>query len=173
MKSTFFALALFVAANSFAGDNSYISDSKFVPDRDLFNANEVSLDIFGSYVEVDSILMDDDWGAGAGVNYFFSKYVGVGTDILFFNGDGNVTNLSGNIILRAPIENGSWGLAPYLIGGVGGTFDAPVDEVYGHIGAGLEVRVTPTIGVFGDARYAFEYDTDDLVVFRTGVRFVF
>jgi hypothetical protein len=130
-----------------------------------YTAQELSLDLFGSYInpEQNFIHMTTTsirrgwWGGGAGLNYFFLRNVGIGTD---FNVSAKPENTPaennlvdywvGNIYLRLPI--GNTGLSPYIYGG-GGRGISPIWQwVYGG-GAGLEYRFNPTTGVFVDGRF--------------------
>ena len=106
--------------------------------------------------------------------------------------------VSGSLILRYPFE-GTVCWAPYIFGGGGGVFDGQ-NTGFGHIGLGVEFRVTPYMGFFTDWRWEFmggsnnnnstelrnlakDYGVDlrnvgsssknDVNVTRVGVRFVF
>jgi hypothetical protein len=97
---------------------------------------------------------------------------------------------TGNLIFRYPICQ--WNLAPYLLLGGGAQYgnvpniQGTVNGVnrryrmagqgFGHVGGGLEYRVTETIGLFSDARYLFS-GVDGLannqLQWRYGLRFAF
>jgi hypothetical protein len=48
---------------------------------ELFPAQEVSLDLYGIYGSRDKGGSGSGvWGPGAGINYYFSRYLGVGAD---------------------------------------------------------------------------------------------
>ena len=138
------------------------------------------------------------WGGGLGVNYFFNRYVGIGLeqDLYGRNSKGNRAQLNdygytrwatiGNLFLRYPICN--WNLAPYLmVGGganygtsrvatAGGTVNRMAGQGFGHVGGGLEYRVTETIGLFSDARYLFSGVNNlpnNQLMWRYGLRFAF
>ena len=68
--------------------------------------------------------------------------------------DKKVANqVTGSLILRYPFE-GPVCWAPYIFGGGGGIFDS--DNVgFGHLGVGVEFRVTPYMGFFTDWRWEF------------------
>jgi len=70
------------------------------------------------------------------------------------NSNRSVANqVSGSLILRYPFE-GPICWAPYIFGGGGGVFDG--DSVgFGHVGLGVEFRVTPYMGFFTDWRWEF------------------
>lgn len=86
------------------------------------------------------------WGGGAGVDYFFLKNVGVGTDA-------NASNHVGN---------GGRGIEPVW------------QWVYGR-GVGLEVCVTHNVRIFFDARLLWaNKDTDyNELMIRAGLRLAF
>jgi len=147
---------------------------------DRYTANEVSLDLFGSYFAGQRKIEDlfktnirhGFWGGGVGVNYFFCRYIGIGGDINIPDDHfGNfVDNIDGNLTARLPIGNS--GLAPYVFGG-GGRQTDPLWEWTGHAGVGLEYRFNQVTGVFADARYMWVDKTPDEILMRAGVRFVF
>ena len=150
----------------------------YVRDADLYNANEFTLDLYGSYKRGHGKWNDffdspdhGVWGGGVGANYFFTKYLGAGADVsMHADGGQFIDNASGNLYARFPIE--PIGLAPYVFGGLGGNFD-PKSEWEGHFGAGLEFRLNPHTGIFADARYVFPDDTSDYSMIRAGMRFGF
>jgi hypothetical protein len=94
-----------------------------------------------------------------------------------------------HLILRYPICQ--WNLAPYVMIGGGAQYgNVPnVQNVYGtgrryrmagqgfgHVGGGLEYRVTETIGLFSDARYLFSGVNglpNNQLMWRYGLRFAF
>lgn len=118
----------------------------------------------------------DKSGGGAGASYFFARYFGVGVDANWFGGgpdDAVLHQLTGNLILRYPIEFTSCGIAPYVFGGGGEILDGKHTSLF-DAGAGLEVRLTPRFGVFADWRYNFtSNDRGNLDTTRAGIRFAF
>jgi hypothetical protein len=150
------------------------------PTDQLFMANELDLDLFGSIsVNQDTInnisgkrVADDGrLGAGAGLSYFPIRYLGFGADAYTENtGHNFVDNASGNLILRLPIETVH--LAPYVFGGGGRQFD-PVYAWFGQAGVGLDIRVTRHWGFFADARYVMPQHIDNFGVGRVGLRIAF
>jgi hypothetical protein len=146
--------------------------------RPLFSAQEVSLDLFGSYIagedNIDEIfktdISDGLWGGGVGLNYFMTREFGLGVDANAFEGGGKfIDQVMASAILRLPIE--SIGLAPYAFGGAGGGSE-PDWEWLAHAGVGLEFRLNPGTAIFGDARYIWADDTNDRLQFRAGFRLV-
>lgn len=141
------------------------------------------------------------WGLGLGASYFFQRYLGVGveqdvfgrTDGGFRRGDFGYIRWAtiGNVFMRYPIE--AWHIAPYAMVG-GGAFygNTPNDTInlgrgrtanyklsgqgFGHLGGGLDFRITRNTGVFSDLRYVFsgvDGLPDSQMLWRFGVRFAF
>jgi hypothetical protein len=147
----------------------------------LFREQELQLDLFGTLsvgqetlddITRDRVTDDGRLGAGVGLNYFFSRNVGFGADAYTENANHCIVdNASGNLIVRFPFEGVQ--LAPYVFGGGGRQFD-PEELWFAQFGGGLEVRVTPSWGLFADARYMFlEDDADCRGLGRLGLRFAF
>ena len=150
-----------------------------IPDN-RYTANELSLDLFGSYVHAEKkienifhqgIRHNGFWGGGVGLNYFFCRELGIGGDVnMPDDGFHLVDNVDGNLIARMPIANS--GFAPYVYGGGGRQID-PAWEWEGHAGVGIEYRFNPGTGIFSDARYTWVKHTSDEILLRAGVRFIF
>lgn len=146
----------------------------------LYRSHEFSVDLFGSgsigqqtinNISGSRVSHDGRLGAGAGANYFFTRYFGIGGDAYTENTTHNfVDSTSGNVLLRLPL--GESGFAPYVMGGGGYQFDS-VEQGFGQGGAGLEYRFTPHWGVFADARYVFADKTEDYGLGRLGLRLSF
>lgn len=134
---------------------------------DLYRAQEGSFDVFGFYGSRDKDGRDDAWGMGVGLNYFFSKYFGVGADTYFDAFDVPYL-LNGQGIFRYPIER--TGLAPYVFGG-GGRQWQHSPQWLADVGVGIEYRIKPHVGAFFDAREVFPDRTRDYAVLRFGFRF--
>jgi hypothetical protein len=147
---------------------------------EYFRANELSLDGFatlslGSYtIENPStrrVRNNSHGGAGAGVNYFFTRYVGLGGEMYSENTSGTfIDNASVNLLLRLPL--GDSGFAPYLLGGGGHQFDG-AKLWFGQAGAGMEYRFCHHIGLFADARMVWPNETKYYGLGRAGLRFAF
>jgi hypothetical protein len=144
-----------------------------------FTSAELSFDAFGSYIAAErrfNKLFETDirhgtWGGGVGLNYFFMREIGIGTDInIPVNGGNFVDQVVGSLIARWPFE--STGLAPYIFGG-GGRGTDPAWEWLGHAGVGLEYRFNPATGLFVDGRYIWADKTFDRLLLRAGLRLVF
>jgi len=183
-----------LAATSFAGQEIVSSKDKHVtPLTNCFNDRELQLDVFGAYAvghgpSHAGPIHDHGWGGGLGVNYFFTRYIGVGAEAFWLSAhhnaakpgsDGDDTvfhNIDGSVIFRLPLDNLC--LAPYGFIGGGAELDGQ-SWAYGFVGVGAEYRVVPSkIGIFTDVRwnyYGDRYNRDDQNNFliRAGVRVVF
>jgi hypothetical protein len=163
-----------------------------------YGPNELSLDLFGSYWAPERGLNHifetnirgerGRWGGGAGVNYFFTPWLGIGGDANWSDHrgfGGPATDwVMGNLILRLPI--GNTGFAPYVYGGGGRQFNGLFRqdgelfagaryEWMADLGAGIEYRITPGFGIFGDGRYMWHLKDGgvDRIALRTGIRIAF
>ncbi len=153
-------------------------ESSNSPDR--FAAKESSLDLFGSasagqqtvdHLSGLRINRDLRLGAGAGLNYFFTRNFGLGADAYSENiSHSFVDSTSMNLIGRLPLGNS--GFAPYAYGGFGRQFD-PAGVWFGQAGAGIEFRFTNKLGTFIDARYVFTDGTSNYGLGRIGIRCTF
>jgi len=111
------------------------------------------------------------YGAGAGGTFFFCRYLGIGGDFYTENSPGRfVAATSGNLVARYPIPHTC--IAPYIYGGGGHQFDR-IQQSFGQVGAGLEVRFARHFGMFVDGRYVVAPHTDNYIVGRAGVRLNF
>lgn len=154
--------------------NSAFQDSTF------YRADELSLDAFGSgsigqqtinHISGSRIERNGRAGAGAGANYFFTRFIGIGGDAYSENTAHNfVDSASGNLIGRLPI--GNTGVAPYIFGGGGHQFDE-IEQNFAQAGGGIEFRFAEHMGFFVDARYVFAAKTENYGVGRAGLRLSF
>jgi hypothetical protein len=170
------------AAYGANADDSTITNSQpnTSADYSFYRTQELSIDLFGSgtlneqtidHISGDSVQHNGRLGLGAGANYFFTRYIGVGGDFYTENTEHIfVDSASGNLIGRLPI--GDTGIAPYIFGGAGHEF-YQVEQTFGQAGAGVEFRFAQHIGFFIDARYVFADRTDDYGVGRAGLRLSF
>lgn len=98
--------------------------------------------------------------AGTSVTQLDSTTLLLERKIRFGKTDKSVANqVSGSLILRYPFE-GPICWAPYIFGGGGGVFDGEASG-FGHIGLGVEFRVTPYMGFFTDWRWQFMGGSSD------------
>jgi hypothetical protein len=198
LTTTLFA-SIAMAATSFAGHEVVSSGKEYKGGKEpaptyCFNAGELQLDVYGAYVVGEGPahagpVRDHGFGGGIGVNYFFTRYLGVGAEGYWIsadhnaragdgrdNGDTTFHNVNGSLIFRLPID--ALCLAPYAYLGGGAVMDGDKWAV-GFAGVGLEYRVIPNkLGLFVDARwnyYGDRYGADDQNNFtsRAGVRWVF
>jgi len=146
-----------------------------------YTAAELSFDAFGSYVAderrfsklFETSIRHGTWGGGVGLNYFFTREIGIAGDINIPANDGNfVDQAEGSLILRWPFEPSGW--SPYIFGG-GGRRTDPDWEWIVHGGVGVEYRFNPVTGIFVDTRYIWHLKdgATDGILFRAGLRFVF
>lgn len=166
---------LILAAKPAVGASGVYND-----DTDNYGAKEATLDLFGSgsvgqqtlnHITDAKIKHDLRLGAGAGLNYFFTRNLGLSGEAYSENtGHSFVDNASASLIGRFPL--GQSGFAPYVYGGGGHQFD-PIELNYLHAGGGLEYRFTRRMGLFVDARYVFTDETPNYGLGRVGLRLGF
>lgn len=177
-----------------AGETTYRAESKSMktvePMQPCFADREWQIDLFGAYAfsssSQDNLFGDHAWGGGLGINYFFTRNLGVGIEgTLFDRQPGDVLGQAAlNIFLRFPIDHLC--VAPYLYTGGGAVFNAEdVDAadlkgdsddglLEAHVGAGIEYRIKPNFGVFTDGRYTVVDKRDNnFATIRAGFRFAF
>ena len=105
---------------------------------------------------------------------FFESGAGTGNGIQFTN-DSNVTTLTGNLIVGAPIGGHGGQIRPYAVGGVGlirtkvqdvsHFFDVSSKNDFGFdLGAGVMGFFSQNVGLRGDFRYfrSFQGSTDNV-----------
>jgi hypothetical protein len=183
MKRVVFSLfaCVALATTGIAGTYAYKEQKEYKqPYEEPYRCipdTEWQFDIYGTYshYETESNL-DDGFGGGVGVNYFFHRHIGVGVEGHWnANGEDDTVlhNVAGNVIFRWPLEMGPrLCFAPYLFGGGGAIFDTD-HLIEGHVGGGLEYRITQGFGIFGDGRFSWVEDENNHGLFRAGVRFAF
>lgn len=150
---------------------------------EYYQANELSVDGFGTAaigdytidhlggMSLHSIRQNTQWGAGAGVNYFATEYLGVGAEVYSHNTTGVfIDDASGNLMLRLPL--GDSGVAPYVLGGGGHQFDGG-RYWFGEAGGGLEYRFCEHLGIFTDAQVVWPNETKAYGLVRAGLRVSF
>jgi len=195
--TTLISLGLLTAAAQ-AGPPALSSGkaSKEYTEETCFKAQEWQFDVFGQYSVGEAfhagLFHDHAFGGGVGINYFFTRNLGLGVDAAWLDvkedprfvrhhteSDSETTtmhNFSGSVIYRFPIDQHC--LAPYIYAGGGFHVDGQ-QWASAHAGAGLEYRIKPEkFGVFIDARWTFLGDRegrDDLnfISTRAGFRFIF
>ncbi len=130
---------------------------------------EVSAFAAGLLPSGDDHGLDDAFGGGIGVGYFFTPNIGMEVNYAVFSEDQAVHLATVNAVVRAPL--GDICLAPYFLVG-GGVHSNSVTQGIWNIGGGLDWRLDAAgcFGIFADAVYTFAEDTDDYTVIRLGVR---
>ena len=177
------AFTLSVHADDYTNNTSLSYEQK-PPPTERYQANEFSLDAFGTAAigqytvehlgseSLHTVRQDTKFGAGAGVNYFATRYVGIGGEGYWQNNNNGpfVASASGNLMLRLPL--GDSGFAPYILGGGGHQFNES-RYWFGQAGGGLEFRFLAHLGIFADARVVWPNETKAYGVCRAGLRFSF
>lgn len=173
-KLTYSLLAtVALAASGIAGTEVAAGkDYKTPAPEPCFKDTELQLDLFASYTNpVSRSRYNDGFGGGLGVNYFFTRYLGLGLSGSLYDSKGGVWNADASLIARYPLELGTFCVAPYILAG-GGVQTDGVTVGSWHAGGGLEWRATPSIGIFGEGRYTWAENSDSASA-RVGLRFIF
>lgn len=149
-------------------------------ENELYRANELSVDAFGSasiqrytidHVSRARVRQNTRLGLGAGVNYFFTQNMGISADAYAEDTRGAVIDSSSvSFTYRFPL--GQSGFAPYAFGGGGRHFE-DVRTWFAQVGAGVEYRFTPHVGMFLEARGVVPNETKYYTVGRLGMRYAF
>jgi hypothetical protein len=132
---------------------------------------------FGPLAGASAWTEDTAPGVDMELRYFITRNFGVGLEGEWLATRRDLFGSALNFYLRAPLNQHSrW--APYLFAGVGGLYGGGGGaHLEGHIGGGLEYRITPTVGLFGDGRYEWVDATRNGVpqfgAMRLGVNIVF
>jgi len=183
MKNKMFVggtILMLTAMSALSQDSIANSQSLQYGQNQYYRGNELSLDGFGSaslgeytinHLSGDRVRENTRFGAGAGINYFFTKNIGIGGDAYSENTTGPfVDSASGSLILRLPL--GQSGFAPYVFGGGGYQFDI-AKKGFVQAGGGMEYRFTRHVGIFLDARGVAPREVKCYGVGRLGLRLVF
>lgn len=149
-------------------------------ESELYRASEFSVDVFGSAsvskytlnnISGARVREDTRLGVGAGVNYFFTRNLGISADAYSEDTeDTAIDSASVSFIYRCPL--GQSGFAPYAYGGGGRNFEN-VRTWFAQLGAGIEYRFSSRMGMFLDARWVLPDETKYYGVGRLGMRFAF
>lgn len=136
-------------------------------------ARDFSLDVFGYHASRDKGGADREaWGPGVGVNYFFSRYFGVGADT-YADAFEVPYLLNASALARYPLGDIA---APYAFTGFGRQWEHAAQWT-GHLGGGIEARIPfilkETSSAFVDIRQVFAAETHDYTVIRFGFRLRF
>ena|ERR1043166_421996 len=133
-----------------------------------FPDQELLLDIFGTYSLTEDGRYNDGAGGGAGLEFFLTKYLGVGGEAYWWDGDNVIHTFSGDVYLRYPIE--SIRFAPYILAGGSWHVDG-FNQFSAHAGLGFDWRLGKGAGLFADGRFVLTERENDYGLFRFGVRF--
>ncbi len=161
VRKCFFVLAAFAAAvANVVAQNArptVAPGMNYDQGREFYRAGEFSFDAFGSgslgkesidHISGNRLRRDTRLGAGAGVDYFFTRMIGVSGMAYSEDTRGSfIDSASADLILRFPIGL----VAPYVLGDGGYQFER-IKSWFGEFGGGVEVRFTPHVGIFADAR---------------------
>lgn len=143
---------------------------RYEPSQNSFDSQEMQLDLFGLWASRDrDDFSGDTLGLGAGFNYFFSRYVGIGAETYLDEVD-IPNHLDFSVIGRYPIDQ--YSLAPYAFAGFGRQYH-DVSQWTSHVGGGVEYRLNSNTGLFLDVRGIFADKSRDLSMWRFGVRLKF
>lgn len=184
MKKLSLLLALIVSTASLSFAKDAASAKKVVvPASDcLFRANEWQVDaaVDGS-AGLNGNNTKQAIGGDLGINYFWSKYFGIGIDnavggvqTVGQSGSQGYDRVLANLFVRYPIC--AWNLAPYAMVGGGAYWDASASQGEGSVGGGVEYRFTQNIGCFADCRWLYGSNSSSSISIanpRVGVRFIF
>lgn len=174
LTTTICTLALSAGLSS-AGDyyssKAPMSSKGVIPiEEPCFAAGEINFDIIGMYIDPTGDGLEDGPAGGIGAGYFFTENFGLMGKAYWWDGNSVIHNVQASGVFRMPIQDLC--LAPYLYGGVGGSFDS-VNQLTAHLGGGVEYRLTESIGVFADYSHTWADETDNWNGYTLGVRFVF
>lgn len=136
----------------------------------FYHKNELQIDLFaGSQTSSTDKLDHDNANAGFGVNFFPHLNAGVGLSASSgkIDAENVLEQIDWSLIYRVPIRR----TAPYVFAGFGYTADDW--NFYTHAGGGVEFRVSPKLGLFGESRWINDSDRPNFFLTRAGVRFTF
>lgn len=143
-----------------AATNSNWLKAAFAEDKKQnFNSGEFNIDAFGVLSRPD-LTGAPRWGAGLGVNYFFTRGFGVGARGTSYNVvESFVDEVDARIILRVPLL---WDqVAPY--GFVSGIYSFEGDCAGAGAGGGIEFRFTKRLAAFAETGIRVWANCDDSV----------
>lgn len=107
-------------------------------------------------------------GAGAEARYFLTRWLGVGLEGDWLDGEGSSGTTMTTITARL-VRNAN---AYYVFGGAGVQFNDDYTQSIGKLGLGVEHRFIGGTGLFADAAWLFG-SHENAATFRGGVRFKF
>jgi hypothetical protein len=167
-----FLASLAFVASSFGGHEVVSKEYKAPMPEPCFKDVELQLDVFAAYYGGNDNLFGDGFGGGLGVNYFFTRNLGIAASGTLYDGDDHeIWNVDLDLVYRFPIENGIC-IAPYILAGGGLECDGTIIGTW-NVGGGLEWRATPTFAIFGEGRFIWGAADEEVATARLGLRFVF
>jgi hypothetical protein len=192
----FLASVSIVATSAFAGDETYSSKDKQTATPQAFcdwyanqewNASVWGTDAFtgADWPDDRYLAVDHAWGGGADFKYFFARYFGLGAEGYGLNARDTVGAALGTLTLRYPVPCTRF--APYIYVGGGAVFNGEEDDpaffrtihssdakAVGQFGGGLEIRLSPHIGLFHDFNWnVVDGNDNNFGMIRTGINFAF
>ena len=176
MKLTALLMSLALASSAFAGTATSFAKNAKGP---VAPAPAPTCGCFGPGLSFDvggAAIFDrggeDALGGTVGLNYFFSRNVGISTSYSLLATPSEHHEFDGNLILRAPID--SLCIAPYALVGGGYSTNGTSGGNY-DVGGGLDIRFSPTscLGVFAEGAYHFAASGTDYTTVRLGLRIPF
>jgi hypothetical protein len=144
------------------------------PPLPRYRSHEFSLDTFGGLTLGQPISESSTGdrtriGAGTGLNYFFTRNLGIAAEGFTENPHHSfVDNADGSMVFRLPFGESGW--AAYIFGGAGHQSDPTAGTTF-HTGGGLEYRFTRHFGAFVEPRVVFKQGNYGFG--RCGVRWAF
>ena len=165
-----------LASVAIAGTPVYETTSSkktVIPEEACFAEQELQLDVYGAFAGTYGDRHEDGWGGGIGLNYYFDRNIGVGVDGTVTDGEGEeLWHVHGHLLVRFPIDNGDSCWAPYLK--VGGGYQVNGEGGWSAGGgAGVEFRLSPRFGLFGEGGYYWSEGDENYAQAKAGVRFIF
>ena len=168
----------------------------------FFRAGEFDVGAFATYAKGfgDNFgsVGEHGWGGGGDLSYFPWLYAGFRLQGAVMNtipGDRNAGDVKADVVFRYPLDLvfRNFHLAPYAFGGIGGVFTQSgtfgnfvtndfrfrnrgnrENNVLGNVGAGLEYRFTPHIGIFGETDYSIvNQPRNNFMQVNFGMRYAF
>lgn len=107
-------------------------------------------------------------GVGTEARYFFTRWLGVGVEGDWLEGEGTIGTTLTTITARLVKDSNAY----YAFGGSGVQFDEHRTQTIGKLGLGMEHRFIAGTSVFADAAWMFGAE-QNAAVFRGGFKFSF
>lgn len=107
-------------------------------------------------------------GAGTEARYFFNRWLGVGVEGDWLEGEGTIGSTLTTVTARLIKDSNAY----YAFGGTGVQFDEHRTQTIGKLGLGMEHRFMAGTSVFADAAWMFGAE-QNAAVFRGGFKFNF